>query len=63
MDVTIDDGFRVFICNFYTEALAGMLINLFQSPDIGARDKLLEYLSVILYNSIPSVLSAQPTSK
>lgn len=63
MDVTIDDGFRVFICNFYTEALAGMLINLFQNPDICDRDKLLEYLSVILYNSIPSVLSAQSTSK
>ena len=63
MNVTIDDGFRVFICNFYTEALAGMLINLFQNPDICDRDKLLEYLSVILYNSIPSVLSAQSTSK
>lgn len=63
MNITIDDGFRVFICNFYTEALAGMLINLFQNPDICDRDKLLEYLSVILYNSIPSVLSSQSTSK
>lgn len=59
LGITVTDDFRLFVCNFYTEALAGMLINLFQNPEICNREQLLEYLSIILYSSIPSVLKAQ----
>ena len=63
LNVTITDSFRQFICDFYTEALAGMLINLFQNPDVFDRDDMLNYLSVTLHSAIPSVLTAQGSSK
>ena len=56
LGVTIDDHYRQFLCNFYTEAIAGMLIDLFQNPDICDRDRTFEYFSVILNNSLPAVL-------
>ncbi len=59
LGVTIDDHYRQFLCNFYTEAIAGMLIDLFQNPDIFDRDRTFEYFSVILNNSLPAVLIAE----
>lgn len=59
LSVQIPDAFRHFLCNFYTEAVAGMLINLFQKPDSYNRAELLEYCSVILHNSLPAVLLSQ----
>lgn len=56
LGVTINDHYRQFLCNFYTEAIAGMLIDLFQNPDICDRDRTFEYFSVILNNSLPAVL-------
>jgi len=59
----ITDHFRFFLCNFYTEALAGMLINLFQNPNKCDQTELFEYFSVILYNSLPAVICSQNTEK
>lgn len=56
LNLSIDDHYRSFLCCFYTEAVAGMLINLFQNPEICDRDKTFEYFSVIIYNSLPAVL-------
>lgn len=60
LNLTITDDFRNFLCNFYTEALAGMLINLFQQKDHSDRAQLYEYFSIILNSSLPAVLAAQP---
>lgn len=54
--ITISDDFRYFLTSFYTEAIAGMLIDLFQKPDEYDRAKMYGYISVILYNSLPAVL-------
>ena len=59
LQVTIDDPFRHFICNFYTEAVAGMVINLFQNPEKLSRDEVYEYVSILLYNSVPAVIKAR----
>lgn len=59
LNITITDDFRNFLCNFYTEALAGMLINLFQQKDHSDRAELYEYFSIILNSSLPAVLAAQ----
>ncbi len=61
MNLSIDDHYRCFLCNFYTEAIAGMLINLFQNPEICDREQTFEYFSVILNNSLPAVLSGNQT--
>lgn len=67
LNVTITDEFRTFIVNFYTEAVAGMVINLFQnvnSPDHPAshcdRKQLIEYFSVIIHSSVPALLENAP---
>ena len=56
MNLYIDDHYRTFLCCFYTEAIAGLLIDLFQNPEICNREKIFEYFSVIIYNSLPAVL-------
>lgn len=67
LNITITDEFRTFIVNFYTEAVAGMVINLFQnvnSPDHPAGDcdrkQLIEYFSVIIHSSVPALLENAP---
>ena len=57
--VQVEDSFRHFLCDFYTEALAGMLINLFQRRNGCDRDRVLDYFSVILMQSLPGVLRAK----
>ncbi len=58
-NVQVSDKFRVFVCDFYTEALAGMIINLFQHPDEYSRAELFEYISGILRSSLPATLKDQ----
>ena len=49
--------FKGFLCELYTEALASMLIEWAKDRTKYGRDKVLQYLSVILRTSIPSVLT------
>lgn len=58
LHVTLTDDFRMFLCNLYTESIAGMLINFFQKPESFDKEKLMEYFSVVMTNSIPAVLQA-----
>ncbi len=61
LGVTVSDSFRKFMCNFYTEAIAGMLINLFQHPETYDKSELFEHFSIILHNSLPSLILSQAT--
>ena len=56
LNTTIDDNFRQFLCNFYTEAVAGMVITLFQNPEKCDRARVFGYFSLILNRSLPAVL-------
>ena len=58
MNITISDDFRSFLCNLYTEGIAGMIINLFQHPDIYNKEQLVEYFTVMLETSVPAVISS-----
>lgn len=55
-NVSLSDSYRSFLCNFYTEAIAGMLINLFQEPHKCNKEEILQYISVIIRQSLPAVL-------
>lgn len=63
METTISDDFRLFLCDFYTEGIAGMLINLFQQPDKYNKDQLHEYFGIIIHTSIPSVIETYTNQK
>ncbi|MBE5791131.1 MAG: TetR family transcriptional regulator [Clostridiales bacterium] len=52
----VSDHFVSFIITFYTEALAGMLINYFQEKEQFDRQELVDDLIFMLKNSIPNML-------
>ena len=56
LKVTVSDDFRFFLSSFYTEGVAGMIINLFQSPDTFNKEQLTEYLSIMIRYSIPAAI-------
>ena len=55
-NTTITDDFRHFLCDFYTEGIAGMLINLFKEPEKHDKDEILDYISLIISKSLPAVI-------
>lgn len=63
LELEVEDSFRDFVCNFYTEAIAGMLIDLFQNLEKYNQDQVLEYLTIILKTSLPAVLAAKKELK
>lgn len=56
LKVTVSDDFRFFLSSFYTEGVAGMIINLFQHPDTFSKEQLTEYLSIMIRYSIPAAI-------
>lgn len=56
LNLYISDDLRSFLCNLYTEGVAGMLINLFQNPEAFSRETSIDYLSLIIHTSIPAVI-------
>lgn len=57
--VTITEDYRQFICNFYTEALAGMLIDWFRDRNQSDRQKIIDYISRIFRSSLPNILISE----
>ncbi len=58
LEVEIPAGFRRFLCDFYTEAVAGMVINVFQHPELYTKEQLVEYFGIIVHNSIPEIIKS-----
>lgn len=56
LSLTVPSDVVDFLCEFYTDGLAGMIINVFQHPNQYDRDKLLENFSLVLRASIPAAL-------
>ena len=57
--ITVPEGFKQYLAAFYTEALAGMLIDYFQHKDKRNRNELVRYTLLILKNSLPNTLAAE----
>ena len=53
-----DAEFKQFLCEFYTEALSGILISWFHDPKGRDRDKTIQDILLILSTSLPNVLRA-----
>lgn len=56
LGVHAEKQFKEFLAHFYTEAVAGLLIDEFTDKDGHDPKKAADYFSVILENSLPSVL-------
>ena len=57
--LAVTDDFKDFLCDFITEAVAGMLVNGFQQKDKPQEDTALRNLTVIR-NSLPDLLRKAP---
>lgn len=57
MDTTLDKSFKDFLCDFYTNALSGMLIDWSQGTDVRSEDEMIEYLILTVKASIPNVIA------
>lgn len=55
-NIALKRDFKNFLCCFYTEALAGELIELFKNKKPYNRETLIEYLTVTLKYSIPNIV-------
>lgn len=56
LKISVSEDYKRFLCDFYAEALAGMLIEWIRSPEKFERDKTLCYLSNILCTTLPQAL-------
>lgn len=56
VDKDINEHYKAFICDFYCEAIAGVLINWFQDMDKMNKDDVVVYLDTVLNVSIPALL-------
>lgn len=56
-DATLEDDFRFFLCQFYAEAIAGMIINLFRDKIEISKEKVIDYITRIFSLSLPNIIS------
>lgn len=59
LDISIDPQFEQFLCDFYTEALASCLINLFSKRKKYDKNQIMNYLILIFHSSIPNIVKKQ----
>jgi len=57
-NIHADAEFKQFLCEFYTEALSGILISWFHDSKGRDRDKTIQDILLILRASLPNVLRA-----
>lgn len=60
--LTVPEDFKRFIMEFYTEALAGVLLDWIVSYENQNREQTMKYISVVLRASIPNVMQAAAKS-
>lgn len=58
LGVHAEEEFKTFLAHLYTEAIAGMLIDEFTNRDGHDPEKVVEYFSLVLKSSLPSVLES-----
>lgn len=59
LEINISSSFKQFICDFYAEALAGTLINLFKEKANKNKEQIIHYLLITLRTTIPAALKAE----
>ena len=58
-NISVTDDFKIFICDFFAEAAAGMLVNGFKNNKKFGEDKVILNIQVI-FNSLPDILRRAP---
>ncbi len=56
LNLSVTGDYKQFLCDFYGEALAGILIEWFRTPGKSDREKTLRYLITVLRTTLPQAL-------
>jgi len=59
----LDTGYKAFLCEFYTEALAGTLLHRIQEKTIGDREQLMTYVLHIYRDALPHLIASAPRTE
>ena len=62
-NICLSNDYRMFLCNLYTEGLAGMVINLFHEPEKYDRKSLTKYFDIVLKYSVPAAIRGYAEEK
>lgn len=60
MQLTIDPDFKIYVAKFYTEAIAGMLLDWVQEKDKSDREKVIGYLTALIEAALQSMRQYAP---
>lgn len=56
---SLNDDYKEFLCNFYTEALAGILIDWIKTRDKRNKEKITKYIENTIKNSLLGILNSK----
>lgn len=59
LSISLDEDFKQYLADFFSEALASMIIEWVKNPEKHEKEKVLEYTTLICRTSIPCVLRAR----
>ncbi len=57
LNLKVNEDFKKYLCNFYTEAIAGNLLAYFKNEETVDRQKIVNYISITCKNTIPLILT------
>lgn len=60
LQISVAKEFKNFLCVLYTEALAGMIIDMFNDNNHYDKKQVIDYLSITFLNAIPETLKHAP---
>lgn len=60
LGIRVAKDYKDFVCDLYTEALAGLLINWFRDRKEHDQKKAINYVSLVFRSSLPEVLKSGP---
>lgn len=60
MGIALTPGYRQFLCNFYSNALSGILIDWFRDRTIISREEMISYITLTVASSLRGALCAKP---
>lgn len=61
MKLSVPEDFKEFLCHFYTEALAGLVVDGITKPAMRNKEKILPYITSVIRNSLPYTLRLYDT--
>lgn len=56
---TLNEDFKQFLCDFYTEGIVGKVINQFKSTENFCEDTMIQYISSIFKHSLPNIVKKE----